>query len=88
MSENRETFEMHPIGRVRRGDNGIRLEIDEPYRPALKQLDRFSHVMVFWWADWFDNEEWRARLQTHPPYDHLQTAGHGRRPGRPPGGRY
>jgi tRNA-Thr(GGU) m(6)t(6)A37 methyltransferase TsaA len=85
MSENRETFEMHPIGRVRRGDNGIRLEIDEPYRPALKQLDRFSHVMVFWWADWFDNEEWRARLQTHPPYaeEHLTGVFATRSPYRP-----
>lgn len=85
MSEKRETFEMYPIGRVRRRDNGIRLEIDEPYRPALKQLDRFSHVMVFWWADWFDDKEWRARLQTHPPYaeEHLTGVFATRSPYRP-----
>ena len=85
MSEKRETFEMYPIGRVHRGDNGIHLEIGEPYRPALKQLDRFSHVMVFWWADWFDDEEWRARLQTHPPYaeEHLTGVFATRSPYRP-----
>ena len=70
-----ETFQMHPIGRVRRGEDGIRVQIDEAYRPGLKQLDQFSHVMVFWWADWFDNDEWREdveRLQCQPPY----AAGH------------
>jgi tRNA-Thr(GGU) m(6)t(6)A37 methyltransferase TsaA len=76
---------MYPIGQVRRGDDGICLEIDKPYRPALKQLDRFSHVMVFWWADWFDNEEWRTRLQTHPPYaeEHLTGVFATRSPYRP-----
>jgi tRNA-Thr(GGU) m(6)t(6)A37 methyltransferase TsaA len=62
---------MHPIGRVRRGTDGIHIQIDEAYRPGLKQLDGFSHVMVFWWADWFDQPEYRAnpeRLQMEPPY--------------------
>ena len=63
-----ETFHLFPIGRVRRGAEGIRIEVDVPYRPALKQLDQFSHVMVFWWADWFDNDEYRAMLQCEPPY--------------------
>ena len=66
-----QTFHLHPIGRIRRGEGGIRVEVDAPYRPALKQLDRFSHVMVFWWADWFDQPDYRdnpERLQMEPPY--------------------
>jgi len=66
-----QVFQMHPIGRVRRGTDGIHIQIDEAYRPGLKQLDGFSHVMVFWWADWFDQPEYRAnpeRLQMEPPY--------------------
>ena len=63
-----ETFVMHPIGNVRRSEDGIRLEIAAPYRPALRQLDQFSHLMVFWWADWFDNDEYRTMLQCEPPY--------------------
>ena len=66
-----ETYQLHPIGRIRRGEEGIRIQVDAPYRPGLKQLDQFSHVMVFWWADWFDQAEYRANpelLQIEPPY--------------------
>jgi tRNA-Thr(GGU) m(6)t(6)A37 methyltransferase TsaA len=61
-------FILRPIGTVKRVGNNTTLEIDAKYRPALKQLDKFSHVMVFWWADKLDNEEYRNRLQTEPPY--------------------
>ena len=74
MSE-RETFEVRTIGHVRRDEDSgdVRLEILEPFRPALKQLDKFSHVIAVWWADQHDNEEDRKHLQTRPPYaeDHL-----------------
>jgi tRNA-Thr(GGU) m(6)t(6)A37 methyltransferase TsaA len=62
------TFHMHPIGYVRRSADGVQLDILGPFRPALKQLDRFSHVMVFWWADKHDNEKSRNIMQTEPPY--------------------
>lgn len=64
----KETYLMFPIGYVRRQEKGINLEILEPYRAALKQLDRFSHVMVFWWAHKHDNDKSRNALQTKPPY--------------------
>ena len=63
-----KTYQIHPIGSIRRADDGVHLEILEPYRLALKQLDHFSHVMVFWWADQHDNEESRSIMQTKPPY--------------------
>jgi tRNA-Thr(GGU) m(6)t(6)A37 methyltransferase TsaA len=69
------TYQVHPIGTIRRTGNGIHLEIGEPFRPALKQLDHFSHVMVFWWADQFDNPESRGMLQTRPPYAEDQETG-------------
>jgi len=62
------SFTVFPIGMIHRKDGEIELEIAEPYRPALKQLDQFSHVMVFWWANHFDNEEAREMLRTIPPY--------------------
>ncbi len=67
-----ETYHLHPIGHVRRTPQGIRLEIGKPFRPALKELDQFSHVVVVWWANQFDNEEGRSILQCKPPY----AAGH------------
>jgi tRNA-Thr(GGU) m(6)t(6)A37 methyltransferase TsaA len=59
---------MFPIGYVRRENGELHLEIDAPYRPALKELGHFSHVMVFWWADQLDSEEMRAMMQMEPPY--------------------
>jgi tRNA-Thr(GGU) m(6)t(6)A37 methyltransferase TsaA len=72
--KHRQTYQIHPIGAVRRiEEDGVHLELLEPYRPGLKQLDRFSHVIVFWWADRCDDEDSRSRLQCRPPYasDHL-----------------
>ncbi|MBN1315780.1 MAG: tRNA (N6-threonylcarbamoyladenosine(37)-N6)-methyltransferase TrmO [Anaerolineales bacterium] len=62
------TFSIKSIGQVRRLDEGIRLDIAEPYRPAMAKLEHFSHVMVFWWADQLDDEESRGVLQCNPPY--------------------
>jgi len=91
-----ETYQIRPIGHVRRDGAEIRLEVGEPFRPALKQLDHFSHVMVFWWADRFDNAEYRSilkkadvcvrgMLQTKPPYaeEHLTGVFATRAPYRP-----
>lgn len=61
-------YEVHPIGYVRRSDQGVRLEISEQFRPGLKQLEHFSHIVVLWWVDQHDNEESRSTMQCHPPY--------------------
>ena len=68
MTAKNVTFQLNPIGTIRRNGDQIQIEIKEPYRPALKQLDHFSHVMVFWWAERFDTDEYRQLLQTEPPY--------------------
>jgi tRNA-Thr(GGU) m(6)t(6)A37 methyltransferase TsaA len=68
MHENDPTYALYPIGTVRRSEEGIWLEIAEPFRPALQQLEHFSHVMVFWWADKLDTAEHRRILETEPPY--------------------
>jgi tRNA-Thr(GGU) m(6)t(6)A37 methyltransferase TsaA len=65
---NQGSFHLQPIGYIRRIGSGIFLNILESFRPALKQLDHFSHVLVFWWADRHDNEKSRTILQTEPPY--------------------
>jgi len=68
MSKKQEIFKISPIGHIKRAKYGIQLRILEPFRPALKQLNHFSHVIVLWWADRFDDEGYRTRLQTKPPY--------------------
>jgi tRNA-Thr(GGU) m(6)t(6)A37 methyltransferase TsaA len=64
----RATFQIHPVGYVRRRGKRVFLEIRDCYRPALKELDQFSHVLVIWWADKHDDARSRGRLQTEPPY--------------------
>lgn len=73
-SKNKQ-FTLNQIGQVRRLDNGIQLKIDEPYRPAMEQLDHFSHIMVFWWADRLDDEASRQVLQCNPPYAEKYVTG-------------
>ncbi len=66
--EGNETFTIFPIGYVWSAKKKYYLEILEPYRPALKHLEHFSHVIVLWWAHKRDNEKYRSMLQTKPPY--------------------
>ncbi|MCK4594056.1 tRNA (N6-threonylcarbamoyladenosine(37)-N6)-methyltransferase TrmO [bacterium] len=61
-------FKMFPIGHIRRTEDGVHLEILDPYRPAMMLLDKFSHLIVVWWADEHDNEKSRSVTQTKPPY--------------------
>ncbi|MBN1428002.1 MAG: SAM-dependent methyltransferase [Anaerolineae bacterium] len=63
-----ETFQISPVGYVRAAEGSFHIEILEPYRPALKELARFSHVMVLWWAHQADNPEQRAITTTELPY--------------------
>lgn len=65
-----KTFQLHPIGTVHASDEeqSYTVQIDAPYRPALKQLDQFSHVMIFWWADKMDTEKYRRVMTTELPY--------------------
>ncbi|MFC2029646.1 TrmO family methyltransferase [Chloroflexota bacterium] len=80
-----ETFQVQPIGTVRREGDGIHLEIAEAFRPGLTQLGQFSHVMVLWWADRVDGADWRSMLQCQPPYaeEHLTGVFATRAPCRP-----
>jgi len=64
----KEACQIYPIGYIRRSENRTYLKILEPFRPALRQLDHFSHVMVFWWVDKHDNDKSRSIMQTKPPY--------------------
>jgi len=42
------SYQIHPIGYVRRDERGTWLEILEAFRPALLQVEQFSHLQVLW----------------------------------------
>jgi tRNA-Thr(GGU) m(6)t(6)A37 methyltransferase TsaA len=70
MTEQKETLKIFPIGRVRREDGRTYLEIFQPYVPALKELEHFGHVQVFWWFSEFDDDMYREIMQSdHAPYE-------------------
>ena len=68
-------FKLKPIGYVRVVANNSKeveyfLDIKEQYHSALKSLDKFSHVIVVWWAHQNDTEEIRNQKAWSiiPPY--------------------
>lgn len=62
------SFAVRPIGSVTNCEKDVFLKIDEEFRPGLKQLNEFSHVVVLWWATGHDNPKSRTTLQSEPPY--------------------
>ncbi len=68
MSES-TTFQMHPIGLVKKRDEQAFLEIEAKFAPALKGLEDFSHLWVFYWFHENDHPSARATLQVHPRRD-------------------
>ena len=63
-----QTFSISPIGYVRASADGFCLEIKPEYRAALKGLEDFSHIDVIWWANLFDEEQYRAIVECDQPY--------------------
>jgi excinuclease ABC subunit A len=68
-SRHAETFEIFPVGYVRTDSGRTYLEILEPYIPALKELEHFSHVQVFWWFSEFQDKMCREITQSEPLYE-------------------
>lgn len=54
-----EIYRVSPVGYLRREDGRKIIDILPSFAPALKELESFSHVQVFWWFDQFDDEAHR-----------------------------
>jgi tRNA (Thr-GGU) A37 N-methylase len=46
----KKEFKMSPVGYVRKVDGGFCLEIEKEYIPALKGMEGFNYINVFWWC--------------------------------------
>ena len=62
----KNTFQLHPIGWIRKKQNSITIEIDPAYSDALLGIDGFSHILVLYWFHENDDPESRKTLQVHP----------------------
>ena len=61
-----DSFEIFPVGVIRKQKGIVTIEIYEKYKDALMGLDQFSHIMVCSWFHENDTPEKRSRLQVHP----------------------
>jgi excinuclease ABC subunit A len=75
MKEAQKNFDIFPIGYVRKNSGQTYLEILEPYAPALKELEHFSHVRILWWFHRFADDRFRRTTQVSPPYENAPRAG-------------
>ncbi|MBW1860122.1 MAG: tRNA (N6-threonylcarbamoyladenosine(37)-N6)-methyltransferase TrmO [Deltaproteobacteria bacterium] len=59
-------FIVYPIGKVDKQGGRTTIIVDRKYQPGLLGLERFSHVLVFYWFDRNDTPQKRSILQVHP----------------------
>jgi len=64
-----KTFQVMPIGVVRKTEEAIWIEIFKPFRNALLGLGGFSHIQVLFWFHENDTAERRKILRVHPRND-------------------
>jgi excinuclease ABC subunit A len=75
MEESPKNFDIFPIGYVRKTSGATYLDILEPYIPALKELEHFSHVRILWWFHRLADDRFRRTTQVNPPYENAPRAG-------------
>jgi tRNA-Thr(GGU) m(6)t(6)A37 methyltransferase TsaA len=65
-----EPFQVYPIGYIHRDEGNMHLEVLPQFRPALKQLENFSHMTVLFWAHQHSDlaDRQAIELQVEPPY--------------------
>lgn len=68
---------INPVGFVQASDEQGKycVKIYQEYTEALRQLEQFSHVTIFWWANRHDNVKDRSILSTELPYARGVKAG-------------
>ena len=63
-----KNYQVTPIGRVCVKEEGMFIELEPKYIPALQALDGFSHLNIIWWFSNFDDEKARNIFETSKPY--------------------
>lgn len=62
------TYQIDTIGTVQRQNGKVMIQINEPYRTALKGLGDFSHVYILLWASRYDDNSHREARVVPLPY--------------------
>ena len=64
-----ESFQVFPVGVIRKKEEATWIEIFEPYCDALLGLEGFSHIQVLFWFHENDTADRRKTLRVHPRKD-------------------
>jgi tRNA-Thr(GGU) m(6)t(6)A37 methyltransferase TsaA len=64
----KKSFTVMKIGKIDRSGKNPKIVFDAKYRPALLEVDNFSHVQVVWWGDKYDEYRDTIDMQMLPPY--------------------
>lgn len=59
---------VEPIGSIRVRQGAFTIVIEEAYRPALAELEGFSHINVLWWCHLLDDPLYREMVIADKPY--------------------
>lgn len=60
------SYEVRPVGWVRKREGRTFIEIEERYQPALLGVEDLDEVWVLYWFDRNDTPKKRSILQVHP----------------------
>ena len=61
-----DSFQIFPVGFIRKKDDTVLIEIDKKYNDALLGIEQFSHINVLYWFHENDNPQSRNTLQVNP----------------------
>ncbi len=64
-----ESFQIFPIGSVKKRDDVVLIEIHEDFSDGLMGLEQFSHIIILTWFHKNDTQENREILNVHPRGD-------------------
>jgi tRNA-Thr(GGU) m(6)t(6)A37 methyltransferase TsaA len=64
-----ESFQIFPVGAVRKKEKAVWIEIFDQYSEALLGLEGFSHIQVLFWFHKNDSAAKRKALRVHPRKD-------------------
>jgi tRNA-Thr(GGU) m(6)t(6)A37 methyltransferase TsaA len=61
-------YQLQPIGSIQAGLGEFTIAIEEAYRPAMAELEGFSHINVLWWCHLLDDPLYRQMVIAEKPY--------------------
>ncbi len=62
------SYIVHPIGKINITKDSCWIEVEDSYAKGLKDVEKFSHLIIVWWISMRDDLLSRSQLITTPPF--------------------